>query len=162
MFDIEINNQQSTMNIDKGILEARLVQTLQAEHVAGASLSVAIVTDEAIHAVNRDHLGHDYATDVISFLYSDDAPDPGSDSTAPRGAGKVIDGELVVSAETAVREARRFGWQPQDELSLYLVHGLLHLCGYDDLTEEELPLMRQREREILQIWGLTPHYEEAV
>ncbi len=162
MFDIEINNQQSAMTIDKGILQARLLQTLQAEHVVSASLSVAVVTDEAIHAVNRDHLGHDYATDVISFLYSEDTSGSGSVPAVPRGAGKVIDGELVVSAETAVREAERFGWQPHDELSLYLVHGLLHLCGYDDLTAEELPLMRQREREILQIWGLTPHYEEAV
>jgi len=42
---------------------------------------------------------------------------------------------------------------------LYLVHGLLHLCGYDDLTESEQQIMRARERDILQNWSLTPHYE---
>ncbi len=66
-----------------------------------------------------------------------------------RGAGRRIDGEVLVSAEMAVQMSARFGWSPRDELTLYLVHGLLHLCGYDDLSPAERRLMRQRERTIL-------------
>ncbi len=53
----------------------------------------------------------------------------------------------------AVRSAPRFDWSPAEELTLYLVHGLLHLCGYDDLTEPERRLMRRRERTILKLLG---------
>jgi probable rRNA maturation factor len=73
-----------------------------------------------------------------------------SDQVAqPRSAGRGIDGEVLVSAEMAVQMADRFGWSPRDELTLYLVHGLLHLCGYDDLSPAERRLMRERERAIL-------------
>ncbi len=73
----------------------------------------------------------------------------GDQIAKPCGAGRCIDGEVLVSAEMAVQMAARFGWSSRDELTLYLVHGLLHLCGYDDLSPTERRLMRQREREIL-------------
>lgn len=130
-----------------------------AEKVAGAELVVAIVDDPAIHEVNREHLQHDYPTDVISFLYDSEVRQA-SDHSELRGCGLHLDGELVVSAETAIREAERLGWDSESELSLYIVHGLLHLCGYDDLTDHEKLIMRKREREVLQHWGLSPHYPE--
>ncbi|MCA9079159.1 MAG: rRNA maturation RNase YbeY [Planctomycetaceae bacterium] len=159
MFEIEINNQQSLLSIDAPSIRERLTQTLGAEGVFAANLSVAIVDDELIHAVNRDHLEHDYPTDVISFLYDEAQTQPPSSEF--RGSGKSLDGELVISAETAIRESDCFGWNAEDELTLYLVHGLLHLCGYDDLSESEQAVMRRRERAILQIWGLEPHYDAA-
>ena len=72
-----------------------------------------------------------------------------------------LDGELIVSTETALREAAAHGWSPQDEVLLYVVHGLLHLCGYDDLTDEARPAMRVREREVLAGWQLVPTGLEA-
>ena len=72
----------------------------------------------------------------------------------------MIEGEVIVSAEMALQMAEQYHWHGADELCLYLVHGLLHLCGYDDLTEVEQIVMRQREREILRHWNLTPHYAE--
>jgi probable rRNA maturation factor len=53
----------------------------------------------------------------------------------------------------ASQSASRFGWSPAQELALYLIHGLLHLCGYDDGTEPERRLMRRRERAILKLLG---------
>lgn len=58
-----------------------------------------------------------------------------------RGSGRVIAGELMVSAETALRETQLRAASVNDELLLYCVHGWLHLCGYDDLTGAERPLM---------------------
>ena len=53
------------------------------------------------------------------------------------------------------------GWAAEDELLLYVVHGLLHLCGYDDLTDGARPVMRRRERQVLAYWQLTPTGLEA-
>ena len=72
----------------------------------------------------RRHLGHDWPTDVISFGLSE----PGDPTLA---------GELVVSAEMAAATAREAGADPSAELALYVVHGLLHLCGLDDRTAED-------------------------
>jgi rRNA maturation RNase YbeY len=74
----------------------------------------------------------------------------------PRGFGQSICGELVISVETAAREAPRHQWSLQAELLLYAVHGALHLCGYDDLSDDERAAMRSRERELLQVCGLCP------
>jgi hypothetical protein len=61
----------------------------------------------------------------------------------------ILAGELVVSAELAVLMAAEDGVEPRDELALYIVHGLLHLCGYDDSNESDAAEMRRREAEIL-------------
>ncbi len=101
--------------------------------------------DETIRVINRRHLAHDWPTDVISFPLSD-PDDP------------VLAGELVVSAEMAASTARDVGVDPRSELALYVVHGLLHLCGLDDQTAEDADVMRQREAEILASEGLINTY----
>ncbi|WP_437201788.1 rRNA maturation RNase YbeY [Planctomicrobium sp. SH664] len=147
-YEIQIVNSQTLLPIDEAEIRQVVAATLQAEQITSAELVIALVDDPAIHVVNREHLQHDYPTDVISFLYDQ-----------PLGPGS-LDGELVVSVETAAREATTYGWQTSDELTLYLVHGLLHLCGYDDLTEPEQQVMRERERSVLKIWNLSPHYKD--
>ena len=136
------------------LAKSQVVRTIRAvlldERVAAAELSIAIVDDAEIHRVNREHLQHDYPTDVVSFLYSARKSSAKPKSTpVRRGSELIIEGELVVSAETANREAPRHGWTPAEELQLYLIHGALHLCGYDDLTPAERRIMRRREKEIL-------------
>ena len=69
-----------------------------------------------------------------------------------------IEGEIVVSAEMALRRAPEFGWRPTWELLLYVVHGTLHLCGYDDRTARDRCRMRDRERTILRNWGMAASY----
>lgn len=109
---------------------------------------VTLVDDAEIRRINAQFLQHDWATDVISFPLEDDAATLGVD-------GDLL-GELVVSMETARREAERVGWSLDDELLLYCVHGLLHLLGYDDLDEESRRTMRQKEREVLARFQLCP------
>ena len=161
MWNVELVNEQSLLSFDEDWFIAIAKETLKQEQVSAAELVVAIVDDPTIHEVNREHLQHDYPTDVISFVYSADESERNlSDlKNGPRGQSLVLDGELVISAETALRLAPEHGWEPAHELALYLVHGLLHLCGYDDLTDDEQRRMRQREREMLRIWGLEPHYD---
>jgi probable rRNA maturation factor len=166
-YRIEIANSQKCLEIDEGLLRDVASRTLAAEGVAQADISLAIVDDPTIHDLNRLHLAHDEPTDVLSFLLaselsrSETADARGSSRSASagrQGEGKTLEGEVIASAETAVRRAPDFAWSPHDELVLYIVHGLLHLAGYDDLTPAEKRLMRRRERAILALWGLTPRY----
>jgi len=149
----EIAVHRSSRRVPVAVARLREVMhiVLKDEQVRAAELSVAIVSDAEIHAINREHLDHDFSTDVISFLYSGDRTPNENRGPGParRGAGLEIEGELVLSDETALREAPRHGWPPASELELYLVHGLLHLCGYDDLSPAERRVMRRRERELM-------------
>lgn len=162
---IDIADRQTSLIPDEPRLREAVVRVLTEERVRSASISVALVNDAEIHHINREFLGHDYPTDVISFrLDEDGAPDSEIDSPdesdasndSSSGSHHRLEGELIVSTETALREASAHGWSPHDEVLLYVVHGLLHLCGYDDLTDETRPVMRVREREVLASWKLIP------
>lgn len=151
-FRIDFAVRQRFLPVRRRALSRLARSVLTREQVAAAEVSVAIVDDRQIHAVNRDFLSHDFPTDVISFLLELDEPPsvaPAEKRPRRRGAGKRIGGEIVISAETALRNAARYRVAPQRELALYLVHGLLHLCGYDDLSLKEKRLMRRREAEAL-------------
>jgi len=139
---VEISDLQSHLRIDPAAVADLARRVLEAEGIGSASISLALVDDAAIHGLNRRHLGHDWPTDVITFGLS--APDD------PELAG-----ELVVSAEMAATTARAAGIDPHAELWLYVVHGLLHLCGYDDRTAGAAEAMRIREAEVLAALGLT-------
>ena len=158
---VEIANSQSLLDIDEGLLREVVERTLSAERVAQATISIALVDNPTLRELNRRHLDHDYDTDVLSFLLECER-DEGDDAAAvvPRGSGKRLEGEVVLSVEMAAQTAPNFGWSTQDEVVLYLVHGLLHLVGYCDLSDAEKQVMRERERDILKMWGLTPHYVE--
>jgi len=160
---LDITDQQSLLTVDHDRLRAAIARVLTAEQIVSAEISLALVDDAQIHRVNREFLGHDYATDVISFVLNDEASplDEEHSSRLAESAPRRLEGELIVSTETALREAAAHGWTPADELLLYVVHGLLHLCGYDDLTDEARPVMRAREREVLAGWQLVPTGLEA-
>lgn len=194
-FEIDISNRQSALAFDENRVQAAVLRALAIEQVASAVLSISIVDNSAIHKINRDHLQHDYPTDVISFKldfvsagnlqcddevenddedlldedYPEDDAEIDDDSvdvtygellTEGRAAGAAIEGEIIASAEMAVSMATDGEWSAEAELILYIVHGLLHICGYDDLTPEEKCIMRARERAILSELGLTAIYAE--
>jgi probable rRNA maturation factor len=140
--EVEISNTQGHLPIDQAALSGLARRVLAGEGIDRASLSIALVDDRTIHGLNRRHLAHDWPTDVISFVLSE----PGEPA---------LSGELIVSGERAASVARRLGADAGAELALYVVHGLLHLCGYDDLTDRDRSAMRGREGEILAREGLT-------
>ena len=155
-FAISVRNEQAHLSIPAGRIRKIARMVLAAEEVAGATISVALVDNRTIHRLNRKHLNHDFETDVLSFLFDSESEAIAAPKKphSLRGKNLRIDGEIVISAEMAVQSAPRFGLSASDELALYLVHGLLHLCGYDDLTDVERRLMRKRERAILKLLGV--------
>jgi len=152
-YQIEIQNSQNHLSIDETQLQEAVRYLLQSEQVQQAEISLAIVDNPTMRKLNKQYLAHDYDTDVLSFLLECQTADV-PESTDLRGAGKSLEGEVIVSAEMAISMADEFHWAPEHEFLLYVVHGLLHLCGYDDLSEEELKLMRIREQQILDHWNL--------
>jgi probable rRNA maturation factor len=139
---VEISDTQSHLKIDCEALRRLVRATLSAEGIDRGSISLAIVDDPTIQAINRRHLDHDWPTDVITFPLSE--PDEPS-----------LSAELVVSGEMASQTAREASVDPWHELALYVVHGLLHLCGHDDRTVDDRAEMRRRESEILARSGLS-------
>ena len=114
---------------------------LEGEGVTEAKISLAFVDDATIHGLNKRFLNHDEPTDVISFPLS--------------GAGsKKLEGELVIGVEVAKRQAEERGHSVDAELCLYVIHGLLHLCGYDDKKPKDAREMRAKERYYLKTIGL--------
>ncbi len=111
----------------------------------GFELSILVVSDRDIRRLNRRWRNKDVATDVLSF--------PAGDSPAPPRALAVL-GDVVISFDTAVRRVRRSGAALQDELDRYLVHGLLHLLGYDHETRADAREMAAIEEELLGARGL--------
>ena len=135
MLEIEVANRQNRhpIDADRLVTVARLV--LEEEGISRATLSIAVVSDRAIRQLNRRYLQHDYATDVISFLLDS-------------GTGW-LSGEIVVSADTAATQAPQYGLPPEDELLLYVIHGTLHLVGFDDTTPAARRKMQARQRRYL-------------
>jgi probable rRNA maturation factor len=97
-------------------------------------VSLVLCDDATIHALNRQFLGHDYPTDVLSFPLNAPTPD-----------GKHLLGEIVISVETAERNARRYRQPLERELLHLVIHGILHLLGYDDTTPKNRRRMRRKE-----------------
>jgi probable rRNA maturation factor len=100
---------------------------------------VAVVDGATIHDLNRRYLSHDYPTDVLSFVLDDEDGH--------------LEGEVVVSAETAVRVAAEVGWPSAAELLLYVIHGALHLVGFNDKSPLEAVEMQSAEARYLARFG---------
>jgi probable rRNA maturation factor len=154
---IEISNLQSHVRITVRQVRQIVRAVFTSEQLTAATLSVVLADNATVRRVNREFLQHDYDTDVLSFLFEStgvSVEEPRPDGSARRGKGRQIDGEVLASAEMAAQMAARFGWSARDELTLYLVHGLLHLCGYVDLSSAEKRIMRSRERAVLAELGI--------
>lgn len=138
---ISIATPQEIVEVDRGKMREAARAVLAGEGVKDYEISLAFVDNPTIHQLNQRYLDHDEPTDVLSF--------PLSEPKAKRLAG-----ELVIGVEVAKEQAAERGHDVQSELTLYVIHGLLHLCGHDDETSAGASKMRERERHYLKVLGL--------
>lgn len=120
---------------------AKLIQAVFTEEkVALEFITLVLVTDAAILKLNQEHLNHDYYTDILTFPYDDDP----------------VQADLFVSWDTVQTNATKFESEPYKELQRVVIHGCLHLCGYDDKSEADRKRMRDREDFYLARWNSLP------
>ena len=134
---ISITNQQELYAPNFSRLREAGKIVLEGERIKKAKINLVLMTDIAIHDINRRFLQHDEPTDVITFPMSN----PGA---------ATLEAEILVSTDTAQTVSSERGHEIESEILLYFVHGLLHLCGYDDHAAKERKRMRDREQHYLQ------------
>ncbi len=132
---------------EEKLIKKAINTVLKAENFGrGAEVSVTVVDDESIHVMNRESRGVDRPTDVLSFPVFDD----------DFGVGLAVLGDIVISYETAVRQAKEYGHSVEREIAFLTVHSMLHLLGYDHETSpEDEKEMFTRQEEILTLMGLS-------
>lgn len=135
MISISIANPFE-QQLDFAVLKEAARTVLTGEGIKAAKITIAFINNEHIHRLNKQYLNHDEPTDVLTFPYS-----------KPKAAK--LEGEIVISYETADEYAKDRGHDVKQELVLYVIHGCLHLCGFDDRNEKQSKKMRTKEREYL-------------
>lgn len=132
----------------------QLATTVLREEGAPTPCEVGIVVtdDEEVHALNRQYLGHDYKTDVISFGMSDE----GDAEFVTPGERPQYLGDVVISYDRAAEQASDYGHSTEVEVATLMVHGLLHLLGYDDMTEPDREKMHARQDELVRLANFGP------
>jgi probable rRNA maturation factor len=141
MSKVKVAVPQESVEVDRGRMRETAQAVLEGEGVSEYEISLAFVDNATIHSLNKRFLDHDEPTDVLTFPLSE-----------PKS--KKLAGELVIGAEVAQAQAKERGHDTQAELCLYVIHGLLHLCGFDDRDDASAAKMRQRERHYLALLKL--------
>ena len=117
-----------------------------------AELSVVLADDALVHRLNREYRGKDKPTNVLSFALTE-AEEPELGEDAP-----VMLGDVILAWETVAREAAEQGKTPSDHMTHLVVHGVLHLLGYDHETDDEAEEMEQLETDVLATLGIADPY----
>lgn len=108
---------------------------------ANYELVITFVDDKYIRRLNRKFLGRNYATDVMAF--------PMDENFTPSNIRRMVLGDVIISVQRAKIQAKRFKNSFNNELALLVIHGTLHLLGYDDIKTKDALIMRKKEQNIL-------------
>lgn len=156
MAEVVINNMQHRIDVDDRLEELIRKSVEMALNLEGVrsdlEVSVALVDNDYIRELNKTYRGKDAPTDVLSFPMLE----PGEvDDVSSEGEVEQLLGDIVISLEKAEEQAKSYGHSFEREVAFLVVHGVLHLLGYDHEIEEERKIMRQKEEEVLKALGLT-------
>ena len=128
--DITIKNLQTKIPIRLPRIRSVVRRTFRHLRINNAELSIVFVTPLRMRSINAQYLKHDYVTDVITFDLDEAA-------------------EIVICPAVAFKNARVYSHSVTTEIVLYVIHGLLHLAGYDDHTQKDRDVMRVKEKQLL-------------
>lgn len=125
---------------------------LRHEGVTRASLSIVFVSSQKIRALNQKFLSRNYATDVLAFDFQDwgGVTMPGTDEPVFD-----LEGEVIISTDAALKYIRVHAGVLSQEMALYIIHGILHLLGFDDHTSADVVAMRAKEQQLLKACART-------
>ncbi|TAE11871.1 MAG: rRNA maturation RNase YbeY [Bacteroidetes bacterium] len=123
---------------DMPTLQKWIVQVVETEGYSVEELNYIFCSDEHLHKINMEFLKHDTYTDVITFDQSEEE--------------NIVEGDIFISIERIRENAETFHVATEEELRRVMVHGVLHLMGYKDKTDEEVAVMREKEALYLNIY----------
>ena len=129
------------VDVESDHLKSVMQSVLQGEKKEYDSVSVLFVSDSEIRELNKDYLGHDYSTDVITFPLNDEPEN--------------LEGEIYVSYETTKNNSLNYNVPHSSEILRVVIHGILHLVGYDDSTDSQKEEMKRKEDHYLQLVEIT-------
>ena len=135
---LRIANWQRTKKINTRLLKEIVKKLFQDLEIVEAELGITLVGTRKMAQVNRDFLQHEGSTDVITFDHSEKRK-------AESGKRQILHGELFICVDDAIQQAKEFGTNWQSEVVRYVVHGVLHLLGYDDLKPDLRRAMKREE-----------------
>lgn len=112
-------------------------------------VTISFVTNDRIHELNKQYRGIDKPTDVLSFECDND---PFEDEDIDDAQEYEL-GDVIIATDVALKQTEEFGTTFEEEISLLVTHGLLHLCGYDHIEDDEAEIMEALERKLLSSWS---------
>ncbi|PSQ81395.1 MAG: rRNA maturation RNase YbeY [Bacteroidetes bacterium QS_1_63_11] len=137
---LSIEQDHPSRTLDESVLEEVIRHVLAAEDATLVHLSVVLTDHATVRRLNRSYLDHDYNTDVLSFSLRD-GPDP----VRTDAEDSAVEGEVYVDLDTAAERHAEFDTSFDREAYRYVIHGMLHLVGYDDATAAAQETMREKE-----------------
>lgn len=156
---ITIENVQECLEIDKELEELLISGLNEVAKLHNLSddteVDITIVDDQEIHSLNKEYRNVDRPTDVLSFALDEKDENEPEIIDAPE---EHLLGDIIISAETAARQAEEFGHGLPREMVYLAVHGLLHLLGYDHIQEDDKVIMRMKEEEALRQIALSEEF----
>ncbi len=132
--NLSVNNS-SKDKIDKFLIHKLVHQLSIKFDLTINSLTINFVTKEEIKKINIEYLNHNYSTDIITFNYD--------------GNNKLIDGEIFISTIDAKENSKKYKATFNEEILRLIIHGILHLLGYDDKTLAQKKIMKKNENKLL-------------
>lgn len=133
--ELHFFNEDIDFNLShKNYLKTWIINAIKNENSVPGHINFIFTSDKYLLNINKQYLSHNYFTDIITF---NDVQ------------GNIINGDIFISLETVKNNSLRFGVSFEEELSRVMIHGILHLMGYDDQTKEQKSEMRKKENEYL-------------
>ncbi|PHQ30744.1 rRNA maturation RNase YbeY [Leeuwenhoekiella nanhaiensis] len=134
---IEFNSQNDFVLKEEIQVISWLERIAKVEGYEIDDLGYVFCSDEYLLEINKQYLDHDTYTDIVTFDYSQEG---------------ILSGELYISTDRVRDNASEFDVSFETELRRVMAHGLLHMCGYGDKTEEQISVMRSKEEDCLKMW----------
>jgi len=154
MLDLFVNDETESINQElQQLVSTILSHAAQEEGLTGEiEVSLTFMSDDNIQEINATYRGIDKPTDVISFALEELVE--GEVAVISEEGLPTVLGDILISVETAVRQAKEYDHELDREICFLALHGFLHLLGYDHETEEDEVKMFGRQKEILDSFGL--------
>jgi len=138
-------NSPKDFILDKTIILNLISQLSKELNFKINSLEINFISKEEIHKLNKNYLNHNYSTDIITFNYSEEKKILSSKKNYDLIVENKLDGEIFISIDDAQENSKKYKISLQKEIERLIIHGILHLLGYDDINQNDKLIMKRKE-----------------